>query len=109
MSRKSRLTDNLSIEGFHKLWQGIQDVAINDLKFLPEDTNQVCGPDQVGNSLVTTITDVVHSWTAMKFEIGYSAPVRFLSTRRCLPRALLQSFCGRAPFKTFYRQSLYRL
>ncbi|KAK3167809.1 hypothetical protein OEA41_004255 [Lepraria neglecta] len=38
MSHKSRLIGNLSIEGFRQLWEGIRDVATNDFRFLPEDT-----------------------------------------------------------------------
>ncbi|KAL8669509.1 MAG: hypothetical protein Q9168_005900 [Polycauliona sp. 1 TL-2023] len=32
------LIDILSIDGFRQLWEGIQDVAVNNFSFLPEDT-----------------------------------------------------------------------
>lgn len=42
MSHNSWLIENLSIEGFHQLWESIRDVASNNLRFLPEDTMPVC-------------------------------------------------------------------
>lgn len=42
MSHDSPLIDILSIDGFRQLWEGIQDVAVNDFSFLPEDTKPVC-------------------------------------------------------------------
>ncbi len=51
-----------------------------------------------------SVIDVVHSWTAMRFKIGYSKPVRFSSIRRCLPKTLLRPSHGRAPLRTSYRQ-----
>ncbi len=42
MSHKSLLIDDLSIEGFHQLWEGIRGVAANDFRFLPDDTKPVC-------------------------------------------------------------------
>ena len=41
MFHKSRLIEDLSIEGFRQLWERIQDVAINEFRFLPEDTQPV--------------------------------------------------------------------
>ncbi|KAL8689491.1 MAG: hypothetical protein Q9218_004852 [Villophora microphyllina] len=38
MSHDLSLIDIPSIDGFRQLWKGIQDVAVNDFRFLPEDT-----------------------------------------------------------------------
>ena len=35
------LADSLSVDSFRRLWESIQDVAVNHFAYLPEDTKPV--------------------------------------------------------------------
>ena len=87
MSRSALLIDNLSISGFQKLFESIQDVAQNDFLFVPENTESVCISDKVMNAYCSMI-ETPFSWTAALFETSCARLAGFLDTRSYLPRAL---------------------
>lgn len=74
MSRDSSLINILSIDGFRQLWEGIRDVAVNDFRYLPEDTKPVCQLMQAVNAPSALLT---------LFTVGQRCGSRSAIPRQC--------------------------
>ena len=53
------LISNLSIDRFHRLSEGIRDIAVNDIVCSPEDAKSVCGHDEYDFTLTVKLTSFI--------------------------------------------------